>query len=447
MIVRNEEEFIAQCIQSVKPIISEIIVVDTGSTDKTVEIATSLGATILTYRWNDDFSPPRNLSIQNAKSDWILVLDADEAIATRDLTELQKLTLSPHTCYEFLQRHYSNDQRISGYIPNTGEYPEWERNFAGYFESNLCRLFPNHRGVHYQGRVHELVEHSIRNISALSIVRTRIPLHHYGHTPEVKKKKNKGALYTPLGTQKLRDDPNYWQAWFELGVEHNNNGHLEESATALSKALELNPLYLPTWINLGYVLCELGAYDRSEKILRTALEIDTKSEEAWCNLGVVYLRSNKFPFAEKCFRNALAIKPEYVNALCNLGKTLAALGRISEGVFAYKRALEFMPSNITAKMDLGYIYLSSSMHKEAEQYLAPLAALPTIPPQIHFLLGEVYSSLQRTEEAISALTTFCTIGPQSGAQEAELSAAKQKLEQLRPQAIATTLAPPLVNPL
>ncbi|RIL09258.1 MAG: glycosyl transferase, partial [Proteobacteria bacterium] len=116
IISKDEEEWIEQCIRSVKPIISEIILVDTGSKDRTVEIAASLGAKIFERPWDDDFSAPRNLSLEKAASDWILVLDADEAIAAKDHERLVNLTREPNSCWLLTQRHYSNDPRLSGII-------------------------------------------------------------------------------------------------------------------------------------------------------------------------------------------------------------------------------------------------------------------------------------------------------------------------------------------
>ena len=139
MIAKNEEDWIANCIQSVSSIICETILIDTGSTDKTVEIAEGLGATVFHKPWKDDFSAPRNISLEMAKGEWILILDADEAIAQSDLEGLQKLTLDRNICWEFLQRHYSNDHRMSNYFPVRGEFPEMEKNYAGFFESNLYR--------------------------------------------------------------------------------------------------------------------------------------------------------------------------------------------------------------------------------------------------------------------------------------------------------------------
>ena len=161
MIVKNEEDWIELCLKSVQSLISEAIVVDTGSTDRTVELARSCGAKIFNFDWCDDFAAARNFSISHATGDWILILDADEVIAARDLPEFDILTSNRAICTEFMQRHYTDDHRLSDFTPIYGEFPEYEKGQLGYFESNCVRLFPNHEKLEYRGKVHELVEHSI----------------------------------------------------------------------------------------------------------------------------------------------------------------------------------------------------------------------------------------------------------------------------------------------
>ena len=77
-IVKNEEKNLSRSIESLKTAVDEIVVVDTGSTDKTIEIAKSYDAKVIETTWNDDFSTPRNLAIENASGDWIVFIDADE---------------------------------------------------------------------------------------------------------------------------------------------------------------------------------------------------------------------------------------------------------------------------------------------------------------------------------------------------------------------------------
>ena len=91
MIVKDEEEFLSNCLNSVKGIVDEMIVVDTGSSDRTVEIAEYFGARVLSHPFGGDFSEARNASIRKASSDWIRVLDADEEIEQEDAPKIREL--------------------------------------------------------------------------------------------------------------------------------------------------------------------------------------------------------------------------------------------------------------------------------------------------------------------------------------------------------------------
>ncbi len=436
MIVKNEEDWLEQCLKSVRPIISEIIFVDTGSTDRSVEIARNFGAKIYTFEWTDDFSAARNFSLQQAAGDWIFVLDPDEAIAARDLKSLQEKTLAEGVCCEMSQRHYTNDHRLSNFIPCSGEFPEWERHYPGYFESSLCRLFPNHKGIHYRGRIHELVEHSIKEIPGLRIRRINERIHHYGHTPEVKRKKTKSEIYSPLGEAKTKEQPRDWKAYFELGVEHNCNGRHAESAEAFTKSVALNPDHIETWVNFGYVLCELGRHDEAENALKRALALNPDNEEAWCNLGVVCMRRGVFQKAAEVLIRAVTIQPKYVNALCNLGNSLVHLGRFSEAASAYYRAIEAMPHCVTAHADIGVLMLTSGELDEAERMLEQAVRLDPSCSRAFFNLSALYKRRNRRAEAADALEKFCEIEEKHGAaaapgREAQIRALRQEIAALR----------------
>lgn len=438
MIVKNEQLWLEQCLKSIKSITAEMIVVDTGSTDDTVQIAKRFDAHLLTFAWQDDFAAARNFSLQQAKGDWILVLDADEVIAQNQLKMLQELTLDPSKAYLLTQRHYSNDHRLSDFKPVRGEYPEWEFDYGGYFESSLVRLFPNRAGIQYRGKVHELVEHSIKELGRHQIVHSRVILHHYGHTPRARQMREKGELYTPLGEAKLGEDPKDWKSYFELGVEHNVNGKLDESAKALMKAAELNPNYLSTWVNLGYVQCELAMYEQAAKSLLIALKIDPRSAEAFCNLGVVFLRVGQFQKAQQSFINAIKLKPNYVNAYCNLGKALSYQKKLSEAVNVYSRALELLPNCTAAAADLGAIYCIAGMYDKAEHFLDRAIKENHNDSLVLYHLGQVYKATKRTKEAVATLEEFCRkyqtaanagAGPQQSAFFSQVKAECQALRE------------------
>jgi tetratricopeptide (TPR) repeat protein len=427
MIARDEEDWIDQCIRSVQPIICETILVDTGSKDRTVEIAQALGAKIFHRAWDDDFSAPRNLSIEKAAGEWILVLDADEAIAPGDLETLQRLTLNPLLCYQLNQRHYSADVRLSAFRPVQGEYPAWERHYPGYFESGLVRLFPRAPELRYEGRVHELVEHSISRAPQYRIQLSKVPIHHYGHTEEVRRKKNKSTIYTPLGTAKLKDNPVDWKAYFELGVEHNVNGRRHESIAAFRESIRLNANYVPTWVNMGYVLCEVGSFAEAEQAQKQAMALDPRASEAYCNLGVVYLRTQRFGLAERAFRAAISLDPNYINAYCNLGKAIASQQRFPEAANIYHRALDLMPSCVTAKVDLGILYSAAKVWDKAEFFLSDVVRQPSAPNGAWYQLAQIYKLQNKTADAVRLLGEF--IERESAQPQLGLSA--QKIDDIR----------------
>lgn len=417
MIVKDEEDWITQCLSSVEGLVSEMIVVDTGSSDKTVEIARSLGAKVFHEKWQDDFAAARNISLAHATGEWILMLDADECIAPSDKEAVYALTGDRGVCTEFLQRHYTNDHRLSEFTPCSGEFPDLEKGNAGYFESNCCRLFPNGEGLHFQGRVHELVEHSIYQLKKHRIVRTGVRIHHFGHTDQVKKKKKKGTLYSPLGEVKTKEEPANWKAFYELGVEHNVNGRKKESVEAFKRSLELNPDYVPSWVNCGYAQMELGEFKDAVQSYEQAILRDPSSSEAYCNLGVVGMRTGNLKLAEDASLRAISLVPTYVNALCNLGRIYVMAGRLAEGVAVLQHTLRVLPQCTVAKSDLGATYLQAGVLDEAERYLSEAIVENPDYSKNHFNIGQLYRISSRIPEALTSFRRFAALEDAAGTPE------------------------------
>src|SRR3989344_8298667 len=117
MIVRDEEKDLESCLKAVKDHVDEIVIVDTGSKDKTVEIAKKFTSKVFHFEWCDDFSAARNESLKHATGDWILVLDADERISKKDLEEIRKLIKNKNEDGYALQKTKNIYQKKQGWPP------------------------------------------------------------------------------------------------------------------------------------------------------------------------------------------------------------------------------------------------------------------------------------------------------------------------------------------
>ncbi len=111
MIVKNEERFLAECLESVKGVVDEINIIDTGSTDRTVEIARSYGANVDFREWRNDFAWARNEAIQMATRRWTLILDADEELERESRNLVNSLRTTPGDRYVGVHQHRQPDQR------------------------------------------------------------------------------------------------------------------------------------------------------------------------------------------------------------------------------------------------------------------------------------------------------------------------------------------------
>ena len=157
IIARDEETTIGKAITSVKDIADEIIVADTGSSDKTVEIAKSLGARVIDFKWNDDFSAARNASIKEACGDYILVLDADEFINTGDRLSLAflKKILAPNCDVAFRINIIEDLGVDQASVALLNAFLKQEK------INRKTRIFPRIPSVFFEGRVFESVKPSL----------------------------------------------------------------------------------------------------------------------------------------------------------------------------------------------------------------------------------------------------------------------------------------------
>ncbi len=179
MIVKEEEEYLSRCLGSIKPVVDEMIIVDTGSTDRTRDIAVIFGAKVFDFAWNGDFSEARNFSLSKAGGSWIFVLDADEVISPIDYSRLKDLIACAQrfpVAYSITTRNYVQPMNVPEWVANDGKYREEEAG-TGWYPSPKIRLFTNDPRMRFEGRVHELVEPSLKRIG-ISPTPCTVPVHH-----------------------------------------------------------------------------------------------------------------------------------------------------------------------------------------------------------------------------------------------------------------------------
>lgn len=222
MIVKNEAQHLEKCLMSVQGIASEIIIADTGSTDASMDIARRSGARVIELTWEHDFSKARNLTLRLASRSWILVLDADEALADWRPEEVERLLDTQ-----------SADGYFLPFIHYVGEFPEKD-----YVTDNVCRLFRNDERIQFRGSIHEEVASSIWSLPGGHIAYAALPVHHYGYLDGELQRKHKTSRNLELIHSALHLEPRSIHLRYALGTEHYQQGDYNAAAEVLLPLLE-----------------------------------------------------------------------------------------------------------------------------------------------------------------------------------------------------------------
>jgi glycosyltransferase involved in cell wall biosynthesis/ADP-heptose:LPS heptosyltransferase/chemotaxis methyl-accepting protein methylase len=222
LIAKNEEKFIAQCLRSIRDVAKQIIVVDTGSTDNTVGIAKEFGAEIYSFKWCDDFSAARNVALEHATGDWILILDADEEIPADQHANLLA------------------DMKNSGVA--ACRLPLVNRGKEADGRSFVPRLFRNAPGVYFFGRIHEQVFPSLLPLCkswGLSTAMGTAEILHHGYTEEMMQDRNKVQRNLKLLQQANEENPGDVILTMNLGLELVRSGNLTDGIAKYREAFQL----------------------------------------------------------------------------------------------------------------------------------------------------------------------------------------------------------------
>lgn len=176
LITKNEERHIEKCINSFRAVVDEILVVDTGSVDKTVSIAESVGAEVLYYKWDDNFSNPRNFALEHASGDWVIFLDADEYFANGTEKNIRGIL-----------KRVSKNKRLNAVICKSLDIDKDDGNLINVLP--MIRIFKKSRGIRYCGNIHENIRNNGEPMHAFLPTDGELVIHHTGYSTNIVKSK------------------------------------------------------------------------------------------------------------------------------------------------------------------------------------------------------------------------------------------------------------------
>lgn len=271
MIVKNEEDVIARCLESVSELVDEIIIVDTGSTDKTKEIVKKFNSKVYDFKWIDDFSAARNFSFSKATKEYIFWLDADDVLLEEDREKFKhlKAALEPSVDIVMMKYNYAFD--------------EYGNVTLSHFRERLSKRTKKFRWI---DPIHEYLEYT-GNIINSDICITHKRVHNAAD-------RNLKIFESMLSKRREFSPRNL----FYFAKELYYNGRYDDAITYFNKFLDTGKGWVEDNISTCYELSKCYFYKNEKenvlKILLRSFEYDTPRAEICCQLGYYYMETSDY---------------------------------------------------------------------------------------------------------------------------------------------------------
>ncbi|MFM7085969.1 MAG: glycosyltransferase [Cyanobium sp.] len=344
MIVRDEEDGLQACLESVIGFVDEMVVVDTGSRDGTVAIAERCGARVHHLSWPGDFAPARNHSLELAEGEWVLVLDADEQLLPEARAPLQALMADPDALLITLLR--------------------LEEGAAQSPYSSVSRLFRRHPAIRWSGAHHAMVDDSVAALISREphwrVLQCPTPaLRHGGYRAEKLADGRKARRLREAMQAELRQRPADPYACAKLAGLELSEGRSRRALALLRRGLAACP---PTataeryelLLHLGLALADSDP-PQARRHYRDALALplDPRLQlGALLNLAALELRHGSAAEALQLARQVTTTAPDLALGWYNLGLIQRQRGALAEAIAAYQRAIALAPDHAATHQNL-----------------------------------------------------------------------------------------------
>jgi len=424
MIVKNEEEFLPNCLNSIKEVADEIIIVDTGSTDNTVTIAKEFKAKVYHHPWNDSFSEARNHCLNHASGDWILQIDADEELEQADIPKL-RLAIS--------------DKRYNGIIIAIQSIIK-----DGLHTFYHPRIFRRGKGF-YKDIIHE------QTIIEGERLPTEIRLYHHGYNLDQKKMRTKWQRTTHLLKKQIAQNKHDSFAWFNLIRNYRIQDLFQDGINAGEEALKIMSVvpfskHDKTNINLHhYVMviyetanCHLynENYSKAKELCHFALsklaelKIEPENIDLIFTLACIYLKEGDYRKAIDHFERFLLLREWYLKnidkislmvdtmgydytAYNGLGICSGKLGHLQTAIDYFKKAIASNTKYLTPYKNLVLCYLNNGNLVEATNTLLKIISEGIADDETFLYLGELHIKQEAYEKAIPYLEAYVKVHPEN----------------------------------
>ena len=431
VLIKDDEDTIGRCLSSVKDAVDEIVVVDIGSTDRSIDIAKGFGGKIFFYEWADDLVKARGVATSHATCDWVLWLNADEELVREDALAIRELL---------------EDSEREGFFFN-------QLNFISENDSIIdltFRLWRNRSEYHQSGVFAGPVIDTI-NAYNLTAGFTRIRINRYSFMGTTQERENIGQDTITIFLKELARKPDNTIARFNLGSAYIQRKDYEKALETYKKAFanlsSLDVVHASKLVrNIAICLKELGRYREALKVVTDAKEAYQDYTDLFYIEGLIQAEKGEHAAAIASFSMALEAGPSgriYVShpgvdghlSAHQLAKAYLAIGNEKQAVIEYGRALEYNPRYGPALVELGSILmrregpggLRQSLESCADmnsdevllalalvfsqaghydiglEYLDKMTGVTTDPSQASHLRGQCLLNAKRYREAADAL--------------------------------------------